>query len=167
MLDEVRYVAHIKYLVKLKYQSTPAISWQQREKKRGAIYTHMHLIDGSNNEDDNNNNNPLGSRGPRRFGGPKPFRLVPVSVGQEYDVTIESTSRRGDSGVAKIQGLVVFVAGTKVGDSARIRITKVGSGFATAEKIAAANAVFDNDDDSSIELLSPDAEAETSGDSDE
>lgn len=96
-----------------------------------------------------------GSRGPRRFGGPRPFRLAPVSVGQEYDVTIESMSRRGDSGVAKIQGLVVFVAGAKVGDSIRIRITKVGSGFATAE-------IAD-----SIESLSPDAEAETSADSDE
>lgn len=64
-------------------------------------------------------------------------------------------SRRGDSGVAKIQGLVIFVAGAKVGDSVRIRITKVGSGFATAE-IA-----------ESIESLSPEAEAETSADSDE
>ncbi|AIF83478.1 putative RNA-binding protein, contains TRAM domain [Candidatus Nitrososphaera evergladensis SR1] len=98
-----------------------------------------------------------GSRGPRRFGGPRPFRLAPVSAGQEYDVTIESMSRRGDSGVAKIQGLVVFVAGTKAGDSVRIRITKVGSGFATAEVAT--------DDDSSIESLSPDAEA--SADSDE
>ncbi|HEX6562023.1 MAG TPA: TRAM domain-containing protein [Nitrososphaera sp.] len=96
-----------------------------------------------------------GSRGPRRFGGPRPFRLAPLSVGQEYDVTIESMSRRGDSGVAKIQGLVIFVAGAKVGDSVRIRITKVGSGFATAE-IA-----------ESIESLPPEAEAETSADSDE
>jgi predicted RNA-binding protein with TRAM domain len=84
-----------------------------------------------------------------------------VSAGQEYDVTIESMSRRGDSGVAKIQGLVVFVAGTKAGDSVRIRITKVGSGFATAEVAA------DDDDDSSIESLSPDAEVSASADSDE
>lgn len=94
-------------------------------------------------------------RSPRRFAGPRPFRLAPVKAGQEYDVRIESMSRRGDSGVAKIQGLVVFVAGAKTGDQVRIRITKIGSGFATAE-------VAD-----SIESLSPEAEAETSGDSDE
>jgi predicted RNA-binding protein with TRAM domain len=56
-----------------------------------------------------------------------------VRVGEEYDVKIESMSKRGDSGVARVQGLVIFVAGTKVGDSVRIRITKVGRGYATAE----------------------------------
>lgn len=76
-----------------------------------------------------------GPLGPRKFGGARPFRLAPVKVGDEYDVRIESMSRRGDSGVARIQGLVVFVSGAKVGDSPRIRITKIGSGFATAEVI--------------------------------
>jgi len=56
-----------------------------------------------------------------------------VRVGEEYDVKIESMSKRGDSGVARVQGLVIFVAGTKVGDSVKIRITKVGRGYATAE----------------------------------
>jgi tRNA/tmRNA/rRNA uracil-C5-methylase (TrmA/RlmC/RlmD family) len=42
-------------------------------------------------------------------------------------------SKRGDAGVAKVEGLVIFVAGTKVGDNVRIRITKVGRGYATAE----------------------------------
>jgi hypothetical protein len=42
-------------------------------------------------------------------------------------------SKRGDAGVAKVEGLVIFVAGTKVGDSVRIKITKVGRGYATAE----------------------------------
>lgn len=76
-----------------------------------------------------------GARGPKKFGGPRPFRLAPVIVGDEYDVRIESISRRGDSGVAKIQGLVVFVSGAKIGDSPRIKITKVGSGFAAGEVI--------------------------------
>jgi predicted RNA-binding protein with TRAM domain len=76
-----------------------------------------------------------GFRGPRHFGGPHPFRLAPITAGQEYYVKIESMSRRGDSGVAKIQGLVVFVAGTQVGKHEKIRIIKVGSGFATAEII--------------------------------
>ena len=74
-----------------------------------------------------------GGGGGRRFGGPRPFKPSPVRVGEEYDVKIESMSKRGDSGVARVQGLVIFVAGTKVGDSVRIRITKVGRGYATAE----------------------------------
>jgi predicted RNA-binding protein with TRAM domain len=70
------------------------------------------------------------------FGGPRPFRPAPVKVGDEYDVKIESMSKRGDAGVAKVEGLVIFVSGTKVGDSVRIKITKVGRGYATAEMIA-------------------------------
>jgi predicted RNA-binding protein with TRAM domain len=71
--------------------------------------------------------------GQGRFGGPRPFKPSPVRVGEEYEVKIESMSKRGDSGVARVQGLVIFVAGTKVGDSVKIRITKVGRGYATAE----------------------------------
>ena len=44
-------------------------------------------------------------------------------------------SKRGDSGVARVQGLVIFVTATNVGDSVRIRVTKVGRGYATAEVV--------------------------------
>lgn len=81
-----------------------------------------------------------GRFGGNRFGGPRPFKPSPVRVGEEYDVKIESMSKRGDSGVARVQGLVIFVAGTKVGDSVRIRITKVGRGYATAEVAGQAEA---------------------------
>ena len=37
-----------------------------------------------------------------RFGGPRPFKPSPVRVGEEYDVKIESLSKRGDSGVARV-----------------------------------------------------------------
>lgn len=74
-----------------------------------------------------------GFGGQGRFGGPRPFRPSPVRVGEEYEVKIESMSKRGDSGVARVQGLVIFVAGTNVGDSVKVRITKVGRGYATAE----------------------------------
>jgi len=70
-----------------------------------------------------------------RFGGTRPFRPSPVRVGEEYDVKIESLSKRGDSGVARVQGLVIFVVGTKVGDSVKVKITKVGRGYATAEVV--------------------------------
>ncbi|HKR57741.1 MAG TPA: TRAM domain-containing protein [Candidatus Nitrosopolaris sp.] len=74
-----------------------------------------------------------GGRGRGGFGGPRPFKPAPVKVGEEFDVRIESMSKRGDAGVAKVEGLVIFVAGTKVGDSVKIRITRVGRGYATAE----------------------------------
>ena len=74
-------------------------------------------------------------RGGGGFGGPRPFRPAPVKVGEEFDVKIESMSKRGDAGVAKVEGLVIFVAGTKVGDNVKIRITKVGRGYATAETV--------------------------------
>jgi predicted RNA-binding protein with TRAM domain len=95
--------------------------------------------------------------GQGRFGGPRPFRPSPVRVGEEYDVKIESMSKRGDSGVARVQGLVIFVAGTKVGDSVKIRITKVGRGYATAEVAGQAAA-------GEAGTEAPTAEPEESGD---
>lgn len=58
----------------------------------------------------------------------------PVSEGEQYEVTIEDTGRKGD-GIAKIDGLVVFVPDTKVGDTVSVRINKVGRSAAFAEKI--------------------------------
>ena len=69
-----------------------------------------------------------------RFRKFRSFR-IPVKVGEEYDVKIEDMSKRGDSGVAKIEGMVIFVAGTNVGDQVRIKITRVGMGYAIAETI--------------------------------
>ena len=60
-----------------------------------------------------------------------------MRVGEEYEVKIESMSKRGDSGVARVQGLVIFVTGTKVGDAVKVRISKVGRGYATAERVGA------------------------------
>ena len=48
-------------------------------------------------------------------------------------MTIEAISNRGDSGVAKIEGFVIFVPGTKVDDKIKVKITKVGNGYATGE----------------------------------
>ena len=49
---------------------------------------------------------------------------VPVEEGEVYDVTIQDLARQGD-GIARIEGFVVFVPGTKVGDNARIKIERV------------------------------------------
>ncbi|AKB76389.1 translation initiation factor IF-2 subunit beta [Methanosarcina lacustris Z-7289] len=49
---------------------------------------------------------------------------VPVEEGEVYDVTIQDLARQGD-GIARIEGFVVFVPGTKVGDEVRIKIERV------------------------------------------
>jgi predicted RNA-binding protein with TRAM domain len=58
----------------------------------------------------------------------------PVEVGKEYDVEIQEISRRGD-GIARIEGLVVFIPNTKQGDKLRIKITNISRRFAEAELI--------------------------------
>jgi predicted RNA-binding protein with TRAM domain len=64
------------------------------------------------------------------FGSRDDNKPKPVEVGKEYDVTISDTSRRGE-GIAKIDGFVIFVAGGKQGQSARIKVTQVSNRFAT------------------------------------
>src|SRR5271154_7228272 len=67
------------------------------------------------------------------------FKPKPVEVGKEYDVTISDTSRRGE-GIAKIDGFVIFVAGAKQGQSARIKVTRVTDRFATGEVVSGGGA---------------------------
>jgi predicted RNA-binding protein with TRAM domain len=67
------------------------------------------------------------------------FKPKPVEVGKEYDVTISDTSRRGE-GIAKIDGFVIFVAGAKQGQSAKIKITRVTDRFATGEVVTGGSA---------------------------
>jgi predicted RNA-binding protein with TRAM domain len=55
----------------------------------------------------------------------------PVSTGDVHDVTIDGIAREGD-GIAHIQGLVIFVPGTKVGDQVTIKIERVMRKFAIA-----------------------------------
>jgi predicted RNA-binding protein with TRAM domain len=75
------------------------------------------------------------SRGSGSFGSFK----KPVEVGKEYDVTISDTSRRGE-GIAKIDGLVVFVPGTKMGQKARIKVMSVSDRFASGQVVENATA---------------------------
>jgi predicted RNA-binding protein with TRAM domain len=68
-----------------------------------------------------------------RFGGLKAPKN-PVSVGEEYIVTIEEMGNHG-VGVARLRGLDIRVKNTSPGDKVMIRINKVTSGSATAEII--------------------------------
>lgn len=58
-------------------------------------------------------------------------RNSPVLAGAVHDVAIEGIAREGD-GIARIQGFVVFVPGTKVGDHVKIKIERVMQKFAIA-----------------------------------
>ena len=58
-------------------------------------------------------------------------RDSPVSAGAVHDVMIDGIAREGD-GIAHIQGLVIFVPGTKVGDHVTIKIERVMQRFAIA-----------------------------------
>jgi predicted RNA-binding protein with TRAM domain len=66
------------------------------------------------------------------FGGSKALKKTPISVAEEYRVNIEDVSRKGNAGIAKIGGFVIFVNDTKPGDKVTIKITKVAEGYATA-----------------------------------
>ena len=50
--------------------------------------------------------------------------FAPINVGDELDVTIEAVGGKGD-GIAKIKGFVIFVPGTKQGETVKIKINKV------------------------------------------
>lgn len=63
----------------------------------------------------------------------------PVEVGKEYNVTISDTSRRGE-GIAKIDGFVIFVPGTKMGQSTRIKVTQVSERFANGQVVEGSSA---------------------------
>jgi predicted RNA-binding protein with TRAM domain len=69
----------------------------------------------------------------RGRGGPR-FVPKPVETGKEYEVDVTEKSRRGE-GVARIQGLVLFIPNTNPGDHVTVKITRISSRFAEAEVV--------------------------------
>ena len=61
-------------------------------------------------------------RGGKRDFGSRNF--APVKVGDELTVKIEAVGEKGD-GIAKKDGFVLFVPGTKQGDEVKIKVTRV------------------------------------------
>ncbi|MCX6668403.1 MAG: TRAM domain-containing protein [Methanothrix sp.] len=59
---------------------------------------------------------------------------APVEVGKEYDVKIEDIAREGD-GIARVEGFVIFVPETQVGDQVKIQVDKVMRRFAIGRKV--------------------------------
>jgi predicted RNA-binding protein with TRAM domain len=66
-----------------------------------------------------------------QFGGSKAPRS-PISVGEEYIVTIEEMGKEG-SGVARLRGVSIVVNNTNPGEKVKVRITKLGRFHAAAE----------------------------------
>jgi predicted RNA-binding protein with TRAM domain len=58
-----------------------------------------------------------------------------VKENQELEVVIDDIGSRGD-GISKIQGFLIFVPRSKIGERVRVKILSVGEKFAVAEKIA-------------------------------
>jgi predicted RNA-binding protein with TRAM domain len=72
-----------------------------------------------------------GGFGRRERGG---FIPKPVEVGKEYEVSIEELSSRGE-GIARVQGLVIFVPNTKQGEHVKIKVTRISRRFAEAHVV--------------------------------
>ncbi len=66
--------------------------------------------------------------------GSRSFNDSPVKVGETYDVKIEDTARQGD-GIARIDGLVIFVPNAKINDSVKIEIKDIKRNCAVAEVV--------------------------------
>jgi len=61
-------------------------------------------------------------------------RTTGLNEGEQIKVRIEDIGKQGD-GIARVQGLVVFVAGAKPGDEVEVRIVRLGKNCAFAEKV--------------------------------
>ena len=80
-------------------------------------------------------------RKPRRFGSRNRFRpsgpfirSSPVKENQELEVAIDDIGSQGD-GIAKLQGFLVFVPTSKIGERVSVRIVSVGGKFAVSERV--------------------------------
>ena len=78
---------------------------------------------------------------PRRFGSRSRFRpsrpfatSKPVKENEEVEVVIDDIGSRGD-GIAKIQGYMIFVPRSKIGERVKIRVRTVTEKFAIGERI--------------------------------
>jgi 23S rRNA (uridine2552-2'-O)-methyltransferase len=59
---------------------------------------------------------------------------APVAAGDELDVEIVDRGSEGD-GIAKVENFTLFVSGTEVGETLRVRVTDVKPRFGFAERI--------------------------------
>ena len=67
-----------------------------------------------------------------RRGHGKGFKRYPVELGEELEVDITELSSK-EEGIAKVQGLVVYVPNAKLGDRVKVKITRISGQTANAE----------------------------------
>jgi predicted RNA-binding protein with TRAM domain len=72
-----------------------------------------------------------GSYGGRRGHG-KGVKRYPVKVGEELEVDISECSPKGE-GIARVEGLVLHVAGAKLGEHLKVKVNSVGGTTAEAQ----------------------------------
>jgi predicted RNA-binding protein with TRAM domain len=58
-------------------------------------------------------------------------RAKPVEIGKIYEVDINEITGKGD-GIARVQGLIVFIENGKMGNNVKIKVTEVADRFAKA-----------------------------------
>lgn len=89
----------------------------------------------------------------RQDRGRRDFRqsYAPVKVGDELDAKIEAVGEKGD-GIAKKDGFVLFVPGTKQGDNVRIRVTRVLAKVGFAEVVGQSEKSGEESQESSEEV---------------
>lgn len=97
------------------------------------------------------------------------FKPAPVETGKEYEADITEMSHRGDAGVARIQGFIIFVTGAKVGQHVKFVITKIGRRYATAEivKGEGAAAAEEESEEETEETKEEETEEETKEETEE
>jgi predicted RNA-binding protein with TRAM domain len=59
-----------------------------------------------------------------RRGHGKGFKRCPVKLGEKLEVEITELSPKGE-GIAKNQGYVIYVADTKPGDRAKVKVVRI------------------------------------------
>jgi predicted RNA-binding protein with TRAM domain len=69
-----------------------------------------------------------------RLGHGKGIKRCPVAVGEELEVDISECSPKGE-GIAKVEGLVIYVPNSKLGEHVKIKISRIGGTTAEAEAI--------------------------------
>jgi predicted RNA-binding protein with TRAM domain len=69
-----------------------------------------------------------------RRGHGKGVKRYPIAVGEELEVDILECSPKGE-GIAKVEGLVIHVPNTKLGEHVKIKISRIGETTAEAETI--------------------------------
>ena len=60
---------------------------------------------------------------------------MPVKLGQEYTVDIVDMTPNGE-GIAKVQNFSVFILGAKLNEKLTVRITRLDSAGADAQKVS-------------------------------